>query len=910
MDSVGRPGSHSPLPEEPDNNKEEGMEVSPKPAPQTKSGMFSEGSPLHDRNISSARKRHSENRDEESAEKHLALEESTPLHDSSSAIDQYLEDSLECFRKAAEEGEYQIAYQYCQDALSWLKEHGVERPEMYNLLYNCRSGCGFVYHVKQMGIKQSDLWVSSPRYASWPVDFVRHILLDSGRITAPNCEYDLYDVLDILTVVGQSGHINNKYWYIYFHAVGDLLQLKDFIGAAPGSIGATKEAVSERPAAVIEIGKLHDQLESLHESFYLAVVNNDTVAFDQLTQSLKKYCADLGYHPHALFEAGAVIASIHFQLGRSLRGIPEKQRKKFRNRALRIMNDFGVALFGPGELQLNDLSKSVVAICNWNFPQEKAKPIVRAVLDLITERELTTVKESDLFNTCKQVRKTIRETYACTYGCLADNVQDDIDQMIDRGHLDDASDRISKLLNDKYFFPGEINAIRLQKAACLDDRLSRSSLMDDLLSKSMNWGFFGIKKTQVLLKKGLFDQALETLEQVKRAYLHKESDLGMFELEDILRLEHDIRQQMVAKGILPKELYPDPMEQEDKISELTTQLAQMKIDNRRLQRRVNARRLGHKQAVELSEQVELQKKTINEKDEELKAVQLECEELRKENQKAIKRFTELSKNTDMTKAKAEEDEVHKRKAKQYQKERDQLRSEKKEWKKELAAKDAEILKLKEQLAQIQQTTQKKTAKPKAIRPTVYADSSTLTAAGEGLYAGEFIESGTQIGEYTGERVYRLKVPATGRYVVWHKDDQGQPVFLDRDYHTVWISDPNSKRNQTQEGVDAGDMDSSKCPLRLMNHSSDFNVQIMVSMDNRIFAIAAKDIQEGHELFWNYDMERDNLFDLTENQQHAMERQDHIEPNPARYVKVDPVTGDVSLTPRAKKRASGVKKIWN
>ena len=403
-------------------------------------------------------------------------------------------------------------------------------------------------------------------------------------------------------------------------------------------------------------------------------------------------------------------------------------------------------------------------------------------------------------------------------------------------------------------------------------------------------------------------RALEIIEQVKQAYLPEKgkADLGMYKTVDILKLELKIRRTMVAKGLLSKTLCPNPEGQADTIRELETKLEQLTLDSTRLKRRLNARRLGHDYTVKLADQVKTQEETIKAKEKELKSAQSRIATMKRDLEKAT-RTTEGS-----SRAQPEQDglEFYKAKCKKYHSEREQLREEKAKLEQEVRNLRHSVHDLQQKVDEFQPILEDKVAKAKKSFPKLRSDVSGITQAGQGLYAGEPIESGTRLGEYTGEKVYRQLIPTTGRYALWKRERSGQIIFLDNDFHTVWIEDSSKRKGQVQEGIDAKNKDDTECPLKLMNHHSMHNVKLIVTDDGRIFAIASRDIREGEELFWNYSMNRKDLFDLPREKQHLLQQQDHIETHPSVYVAFDRTTGNTRLTARSRQYNSRINRAWD
>ena len=936
MEPLNGSGSFPPPPSEDSKQPpaESGSD-SGQPKPQTRGGEPSEGDRLGSRAIKRSREEASDLRegDEEAPDpKRIRPEAYTPLPKPSpgdrEAVSHYLQTSLACFRDAAAKGEYRLAYQYSRAAVGWMEKQRTPQSGTYRLLKHCMDGAEFICDINEKPDDWQKRWLSRPMYDRHPLNFLCHVLLDSGRLHEPDCEFDIPQLLDIFTMVGLSDQVHCRNWYIYFQAIDNLFQFRDFLGGSGRTqhTKGSKTVAKHKSSPGVPVGKLYDQSEALYKSFQQAVINNDEAAFDQLTQNLKKYCAEQGYHHHALFEAGALLASVHARLKRPLPGISSQQQNRFNNRILRIMNDFGLVLFGPGRLGALDLYRSVIALCKWRFPPDRARHLIRSSLEVIARHSERCEPGGQLLKDCDMYKKNIREHYATHYGRLISPVQDDIDRLLDQGKLDEARAKVSEVITEGGMHPGELNAIRLQLASCYNEMDDYDYVVEEILGKTMNRGFFGIKKVQLLLHKGKLEHALKALEAVKQEYSSKKGnkDLGVFEVQDILRLEQEIRQQMVEQGLLAKELYTDPMESADKISELETQLAQLTIDNTRLQRRVKARRLGYQQAEELAGQVKGLQATLESKEKELKVkekelgfkeaelqkAQLQIQALKKSSVDSGQSSEGLSKKSGKTLSARNDVEHHKAKAKQYQRERDDLRVKNTELTTKLKYLHSEAQYLRRKVKEFPKILESSITKAKNSGPSLYFDSSGLQKAGQGVYAGELIKSGTVIGEYTGEKVYRQLIPRTGCYAVW-KNDNGRLQFLNQDYYTIWIEDPEKRRGQVEEGIDAETTASDDCPLKLVNHNADNNIQIIVTRDNRVFAVACKDIKKDEELFWDYDTRREHLFELEGASQSALKKQDHIEAHPARYVKLNPASGSVKLTKEAKQfGTTGVDRLWD
>ncbi len=170
--------------------------------------------------------------------------------------------------------------------------------------------------------------------------------------------------------------------------------------------------------------------------------------------------------------------------------------------------------------------------------------------------------------------------------------------------------------------------------------------------------------------------------------------------------------------------------------------------------------------------------------------------------------------------------------------------------------------------------------------------SQIKGAGTGLFTKNFIPAGRVVGEYTGMRSYRLLVPATGRYVMWQKDEQGFPRFLNQDTYILWLVDEEDDDHPWQgdyPDLEVG-IDGAYCSsfMRYANSNDDPNLEMFVTDDQHVIALSVRDIEPGEELFWDYHPGRDKDFST---------HPDHIEPDLERYVVVNE-EGWVKLTQEA------------
>ncbi|CAM3834425.1 SET domain-containing protein-lysine N-methyltransferase [Parendozoicomonas haliclonae] len=168
-------------------------------------------------------------------------------------------------------------------------------------------------------------------------------------------------------------------------------------------------------------------------------------------------------------------------------------------------------------------------------------------------------------------------------------------------------------------------------------------------------------------------------------------------------------------------------------------------------------------------------------------------------------------------------------------------------------------------------------------PGLVVKPSKLKNAGDGLFCSKTIPKGVIIGEYYGDRVFRIEVK-DDRYVVWRKKEDGKPQFLFDDTYVVWIKDEFKRdghwyKNLVEVGIDAsgsGNHDT-PTPLRKMNHSEENNVAHFVCKNNVVKFYTRQKIKAGAELLWDYDQEIETDFS---------KRMKHIATDPHKYVYVD------------------------
>jgi uncharacterized protein len=97
--------------------------------------------------------------------------------------------------------------------------------------------------------------------------------------------------------------------------------------------------------------------------------------------------------------------------------------------------------------------------------------------------------------------------------------------------------------------------------------------------------------------------------------------------------------------------------------------------------------------------------------------------------------------------------------------------------------------------------------------------------GRGVFAARFIPAGTEIGEYTGDRISKaesLERCMAGNVYVFTLDDE-----VDLDGSVDWNV------------------------MRFVNHSCAPNCEALMDDDNRIWITASRDIQPGEEITYNY-----------------------------------------------------------
>ncbi|MTI13161.1 SET domain-containing protein-lysine N-methyltransferase [Sansalvadorimonas verongulae] len=171
-------------------------------------------------------------------------------------------------------------------------------------------------------------------------------------------------------------------------------------------------------------------------------------------------------------------------------------------------------------------------------------------------------------------------------------------------------------------------------------------------------------------------------------------------------------------------------------------------------------------------------------------------------------------------------------------------------------------------------------------------TSTIPGAGTGLFTRDFIPSGRVVGEYTGRKSFRLLVPSTGRYVMWQRDEQGMPHFLNKDTYILWLVDEEEDDEPwrgeypgLEMGIDGTHSDN--C-MRYANSNDDPNLEMFVTEDQHVVAVSLRDIEPNQELFWDYHPGRDKDFEIVP---------DHIETDLEKFIIVDD-KGCVRLTEQA------------
>ncbi len=197
--------------------------------------------------------------------------------------------------------------------------------------------------------------------------------------------------------------------------------------------------------------------------------------------------------------------------------------------------------------------------------------------------------------------------------------------------------------------------------------------------------------------------------------------------------------------------------------------------------------------------------------------------------------------------------------------------------------------LRQKLEQVTAENQQLQSRLKRYEFDLIEGASRIEGAGKGLFTRDFIPSGSVVGEYSGRRAFRIEIPATGRYVMWHKDESGCPLFLDNDTYILWLVDEYEFDDEEEEdiepdwenytpvieqGIDASD--GGRSLLRLANSSDEPNLSMLVTHDRRVFAVAMEDILPGEELYWDYHPDRDKDFEVDP---------DHVEMDLDRYITV-------------------------
>ncbi len=174
---------------------------------------------------------------------------------------------------------------------------------------------------------------------------------------------------------------------------------------------------------------------------------------------------------------------------------------------------------------------------------------------------------------------------------------------------------------------------------------------------------------------------------------------------------------------------------------------------------------------------------------------------------------------------------------------------------------------------------------------LHEGESKIEGAGTGLFTRDFIPSGRVVGEYTGVKSFRLLVPATGRYVMWQRDEQGLPHFLNQDTYILWLVDDDDDEPWRGEYPDLEmgiDGRHSESPMRYANSADEPNLEMFVTDDQGVVAISLREVEPDSELFWDYHPGRDKDFGIVP---------DHIETDLEKYITVND-KGRVQLTDQA------------
>ena len=144
----------------------------------------------------------------------------------------------------------------------------------------------------------------------------------------------------------------------------------------------------------------------------------------------------------------------------------------------------------------------------------------------------------------------------------------------------------------------------------------------------------------------------------------------------------------------------------------------------------------------------------------------------------------------------------------------------------------------------------------------YVEKSEQRNAGNGLKTKHAIKSGFTIGEYFGAKVYRVWLPLCKRFAAWTVEDNGIVEPLTTDTYVLWLVDEVAdkgrikvphRKGQIEEGILA----SENCVFRFMNHDSKPNVEVkIVASDTGVGSKASlstvRPVGEDEELTWNYD----------------------------------------------------------
>ena len=831
-------------------------------------------------------------------------------------------------RDLAYDGDYDSARKISEKVVRWLKNNSLHDSEKYNLLSEFRNGCSFALNLKEVGVILIRCCQKS-EHAQWFLSFIRHILLDSGRIEAENCEIDLAKIGEILRILGERDFVELSQWPEIFDCYADLLkhQEQDRVRSKPGSAMRATLQSSRPEESDSDSGQLFQLYPAFQSSLdmitQIADKHDQEKKLKELVMDVKRSCAQLGYGRDVLLEAGAVMR----ELCRS-----EAGQVTFFQRILHdAVKNFGLASFGPGKAKQTKssyLSAMSVALCKWGLPPEHIRPVLKKVVDIFDSR---LEGKAGWNEDNERFKISVREMFANIYCQVLHKKQGEISGLMEEERYKKAKEEISRLLMHEVFCPGELNALKLQKARCYRFIKGEKHSAFPFLKGVRNSGLFGMRKAELFVELGEDKGALSVIDDVKRKGLSVKEDIDHFFSQQVHKIESGIHQSLIKKGVISEKLYPNMADMRATLDDSGHHLLQLKSEMARLNRRLQAKHLNEEAEQQEKKDLELrvtqQDRDLEELKKKLAASESRVDALSRSNEKLETQNTNLktqlhaselwsqaasSKKGSQKGSLTHTPEFLKLKIKQYQRERNEGREETAKKESIIEEKSREIGALEKEAADLKDGVKRL---QKKLNPELVVRHSEI--AGKGLFASHDIPLGAKLGEYTGEKVYRQKIPLTGLYAHWRMKPSGEPEYLKKDVHTVWISDPKRRKLQPEEGVDAEQValpDDKKSILRFMNHSEDFNSQLVITPEKRIFAVAIREIKEGEELLWNYDTGRTELYNLSElcegEKRSVLEQQDHIEPYPEKHMKVNSKTGKVMLKAQSRRKGNYDDPYWS